>query len=185
MPYDRPAEEAISNAYAAIALKAERLPVTIREPAQALEHADGVLLLGANRVSALMQANIDGPWGDQLLALRELAIEYAAQVLVGVKVAIASGAILSVVSPTQDRLASMVADYAHGQHGSIHVEELGEHDDQTLVEQFGTPLMIRGVRPPGGSNSERELVRDAFGAIGAAATLIAAIDERPKLRRDW
>jgi hypothetical protein len=139
---------------------------------------------GTHRLSATLQQNVVGSWGDELFALRDFAVEYAGEVIFALRTAVVS-AILGLTVPTRDRLSGMVADYGHGHHGSVHVEEYGEDDDQTLIEQFAMPLMMRGTRLPGGSRSQDELVRDSFGVVGAAATLVAAIDERPPLHRDW
>jgi hypothetical protein len=185
MPYDKPSEDALSTAYNAIAESAESVSVGAVDPADALARADQVLWLGTNRLSAMLQQHISGPWGDELIVLRDFAVDYAGQVVAALRVAIASGAVVGVVMPTKDRLRTLVTDYGTGSHGSVHVEEYGEDADQTLIEQFALPVMSRGTRLPCGARSQDELVRDSFGVVGAAADLVAAIDERPTLRRDW
>jgi hypothetical protein len=173
VPYEQPRPDALAAAYERIADHADATPAAAINPADALNRVDQVLWQGTNRLSAMLQQNVAGAWGEHLFALRDFAIAYAGEVISSLRTAVASGAILAVPAPTRGRLIGMVGDYGHGQHGSVHVEEYGEHDDQTLVEQFAMPLMMRGTRPPGGSRSEDELVRDA------------AINERPPLHRDW
>lgn len=181
MPYDKPSDGALSAAYDKIADSADASPAAAINPADALTRADQVLWLGTNRLSAKLQENVQGPWGEGLFVLRDLAVEYAGQVVAALRTAISSDAMLGVVMPTRDRLAGMIADYEHGHHGAVHIEEYGEDDDQTLIEQFAIPVVKRGTQFPGGSRSQEEFVRAAFGVIGAAAALIAAVEERPPL----
>lgn len=127
-----------------------------------------------------MQQHVTGPWPpDDWERLREVTVTYAADALSALRTSIASGAVMSVALPTADRLASMVELYGPGEFLSTQVVELGEHPDQVLVEQFGTPMMHYGTPLLLGSSSEDELVRATFGVVGAGATFVAALDERP------
>ena len=172
-------------AFNAIADSADAFPAAALDPADALTRADRVVWRNTNRLSAQLQANVSGPWGEELLVLRDLAVEYGGELVAALRTAINGGAILGLVNPTRDRLPGMVADYGKSHRGSVHVEEYGEDDEQTLVEQFAMALMLQGAQVPGVSRSQDELIRDSFSVIGAAATLIAAIDERPPLHREW
>ncbi len=185
MPYAQPSDQALSAAFEKIAESADASPAGAIDAADALKRADQVLWWGTRRLSARLQDNVTGAWGDELFVLRDFVVDYAAQVVAALRTAVVSGALLGVPVPTRDRLAALAVDYGPRDDVSTHVEELGEDDDQTLIEQFAVPLMLRGTDVPGSSRSEVELVRASFGVIGAAAILIAAIEKRPPLHREW
>jgi hypothetical protein len=184
VPYDSPSEQAVANAYAEIvsAADAQAFGAT-DEPAQALQRVEAVLQDGTNRVSDLLQRMGEQPSDSDLADLRHLAATYAGRVVSALRAASASAAVG--VGLADDRLRSLVQEIGATPE-SIEVEELGEHPNRTLVQQFGVPLMLVGTFDPRtGAQSEDELLRASFGVVGLAATLIGAIDDRPALHREW
>jgi hypothetical protein len=183
MPYAQPSPDALTAAYGEILRVADEQAYGAPDAPTALERIEAILRDGTNRVSAELQSNTTGARGpEQLDRLRTIATLYAAQLVAGLRTAIASGALMAVPMPTPERLPDLVRTHGPGDPTATEVEFLEQHPDQTLVEQFGSSLMHHGA--PfllGGSHSEDELVRAVLGAIGAAASVSAAIAQRPPL----
>ena len=186
MPFDAPNKQAVEAAYGEIVHAADATPFAATDdPADALARIEAVLREGTDGVSATLQFRMsEQPSEDDLAELRELATNYAGRVVSALRSASQSAA-LGVMAPTRDRLPSLVQDFGRT-YESMQVEMLGEHPNNTLVEQFATPLMGMGTLDPRTRPQSEGRLRASYGVIiGAAARLIAVIDERPELRRDW
>lgn len=194
MAYESPSVTALAGAYAEIALAAP--PVDTRVDAEALLALAGTLQLVGLNVGEWLDRNMSGRWsrGD-FAGLRQCAIDFGGHALAHLGACVAAGAFLDVPMPTADRLPALVGEYGVADAGASSVgrgadlTDPGLDRDQVLVEQFAGPLMdfglsavaVVGLHPsdPGRYPSEDDLLRGSLGAIGAAATLIAAIDDRP------
>jgi hypothetical protein len=185
MPYAEPAESAVLAAYDEITDHAGDEPANCLQPADAIDRLETVLVEGSRRLEATFIPHTTGPWPPEALeGLRALAIRYAADTLRGLRTCIASGAILGVPMPSENRLVSMTEEYAM-QSAPTTPEFAGAHPDEVLVDQFAMALTQPAVPFRAGGDSERELVRGSFTVIRSAARLVAAIDDRPELSYDF
>lgn len=180
MPYAQPDPELVHQKLFLIDQRATEVPVPAEQAPQQLKWWLGH---GANHVTeAHMACETTGPVDPAALEhLANAVLQHAARTLAALRSYTATNPGVNVVSPTRDRLSSLVDDFATSRSSAAyHEDELGMHADQVLLEQFipsinaGSPNVT--LRDPG----PERLNELALRAIAAAADFLAAYEQRPE-----